>query len=194
LKSYTEYWVATMVRGVLGIVVATAVLVIPEMASTVLLRPFAVVVSICLLAAYTFMDSSVVLVTSFMIPRGMPGRVILRLQGLCGAVIGAVLFSFIYQSDLHWFLYLSAAQALLLAVTEFVVARGTSVHHGATWVYAASAIAAVSAVALAFGVKLEPRQLAWLIYCYLGVFGLNLFALGARMLFEERHAIRDASL
>jgi hypothetical protein len=195
VKSYTEYWVATMVRGVLAIVAATAVLVIPEMAQNILMRPFAVVLSICVLAAYTFMDSSIVLVTSFMIPRGMPGRLMLRAQGVCGAVIGAVLFSLIYKSvDLRAFLYLSAAQAGLLAVTEFVVARGTARHHDAVWAYAAAGIAAVSAVALVCGAGLNPRQLAWLIYCYLGVFGFNLFALAARMLFEERRALRDGSV
>jgi hypothetical protein len=138
------------------------------------------------------MDSAVVLVTSFMIPRGMPGRLILRLQGIGGAVVGAVLFSLIYKSvNMQWFLYLSALQAALLAVTEFVVARGTSAHHGAKWCYAAAGIAAVSAVALVCGANLPPRELAWLIYGYLGVSGFNLFALSARMLFAERRAVHE---
>jgi hypothetical protein len=190
VKSYTEYWAATMVRGVLAIIAATAVLVIPQMAETILLRPFAVVASLCVLSAYVFMDSAVVLVSSFMIPRGMPGRFALRLQGVGGAVIGAALFSLIYQGEtMRWFLYLVALQAAGLAVTEFVVARGTAVHHEAAWCYAAAGIAAVSAVALLFGGGLSPRRLAWLIYCYLGLFGFDLFALAARMLFEERRAL-----
>jgi uncharacterized membrane protein HdeD (DUF308 family) len=192
VKNYTEYWAATMIRGLLAIVASLAVLVIPEMASTILLRPFAVVMSICVLAAYATMDSAVVLISSFMIPKHMPGTVALRLQGICGAVIGALLFSLIYKSvDLHWFLYLAAIQAAGLAVTEFVVARGTSAQHGAMWCYAAAAIAAVSAVALVCGAHLPPRRLAWLIYCYLAVFGFNLFALSARMLFAERRAVRE---
>jgi hypothetical protein len=195
LKSYTEYWAATMVRGLLAILVSTAVLVIPEMASTILLRPFAVVMSICGLAAYIFMDSAIVLVTSFMIPGNMPGKLALRLQGIGGAVIGAVLFSLILKSvNLQWFLYLVALQAAGLAVTEFVVARGTVAQHGAKWCYAAAGIAAVSAVALLCGTNLPPRQLAWLIYCYLGIFGFNLFALSARMLFAERIAAREAKI
>jgi hypothetical protein len=195
LKSYTEYWAATMVRGLLAIVASLAVLVLPEMMATVLLKPFAIVMSACLFAAYVFLDSAIVLVTSFMIPRQMPGRFALRVQGICGAVIGAGLFSLIYgRADLHSFLYLAALQAAGLAVTEFVVARGTSLHHGAKWCYAAAGIAAVSAVALVCGRNLQPRELAWLIYCYLAVFGFNLFGLGARMLFAERGALRDGEL
>jgi hypothetical protein len=194
VKSYTEYWAATMVRGLLAIVAAMAVLVIPEMASTILLRPFAVVMSICILAAYATMDSAVVLISSFMIPKHRPGAIALRLQGVCGAVIGALLFSLIYrQVNLQWFLYLAALQAASLAVTEFIVAKGTSAQHGARWCYAAAAIAALSAVALVCGANLPPRRLAWLIYGYLGVFGFNLFVLSARMLFAERHAIREAA-
>ena len=194
LKSYTEYWAATMVRGLLAIVAAMAVLVIPEMAATVLLRPFAVVMSICTLAAYATMDSAVVLVSSFMIPKHKPGAIALRLQGVCGAIIGALLFSLIYkQVNMQWFLYLAALQAASLAVTEFIVAKGTSEHHDARWCYAAATIAALSAVALVCGANLPPRQLAWLIYGYLGVFGFNLFVLSARMLFAERQAVGEAA-
>ena len=89
--------------------------------------------------------------------------------------------------DLHWFLYLAAIQAAGAAVTEFIVARGTSLHHEAKWCYASAAIAAVSASALLFGWNLSPRGLAWLIYGYLAIFGFNLFALSARMLFAERN-------
>jgi hypothetical protein len=194
LKSYTEYWAATMVRGVLAIVAAMAVLVLPEMASTILLRPFAVVMSICILAAYATMDSAIVLVSSFMIPEHRPGAIALRLQGVCGAIIGALLFSLIYkQVNMQWFLYLAALQAASLAVTEFVVAKGTSAHHDALWCYASAAIAGLSAIALVCGANLPPRQLAWLIYGYLGVFGFNLFVLSARMLFAERRAASEAA-
>jgi hypothetical protein len=40
-----------------------------------------------------------------------------------------------------------------------------------------------SSVALLFGQNLSPRELVWLLYSYLGIFGLNLFALSTRMLF-----------
>jgi hypothetical protein len=191
LKAYTEYWAATMARGLLAILAGTAVLVIPEMASTILLLPFAIVISILCLAAYGVIDSAIVLTTGFMIPHERPGRVALKVQGICGVVIGILLFALVYDRiDLHWFLYLAAIQAAGIAVTEFIVARGTSVHHGARWCYASAVVAAISAIALLFGRDLSPRELAWLIYGYLGVFGFNLFTLSARMLFAERDLLR----
>lgn len=180
-----------MLRGLLAILAGTAVLVIPEMASTILLRPFAIVISILCLAAYGIVDSAIVLTTAFMIPQQRPGRLALKGQGICGVVIGILLFAFVYDRiDLHWFLYLAAFQAAGMAVTEFIVARGTSVHHGARWCYASAVVGTISAIALLFGGTLSPRELAWLIYGYLGIFGFNLFTLSARMLFAERDLLR----
>jgi hypothetical protein len=79
-------------------------------------------------------------------------------------------------------------------VAEFIVARGTSVHHGAKWCYASAIVAAISAIALLFGANLSPRELAWLIYSYLGFFGFNLSALSARMLFAERELLHVAHI
>ena len=190
MKAYSEYWAATMVRGLLAVVAGTGVLFIPEMASTILLLPFAVAISILCLAAYGTIDSAIILTTSFMIPGQQPGRRALRMQGICGAVIGILLFLLVSDRvELHWFLYLAAAQAATAAITEFIVARGTSAHHGAKWCYASAAVAAISSIALLFGKDLSPRELAWLLYGYLGVFGFNLFALSARMLFAERKLI-----
>src|ERR1700733_9849055 len=88
MKAYSEYWTATMIRGLLAIVAGTGVLFIPEMASTLLFLPFAVVISILCLAAYGTIDSAIVLTTTFMIPRKQSGRLVLRTQGICGAAIG----------------------------------------------------------------------------------------------------------
>ena len=52
MKAYSEYSATTMIRGLLAIVAGTGVLFIPRMASTILLLPFAVVISILCLAAY----------------------------------------------------------------------------------------------------------------------------------------------
>ncbi len=196
MKAYSEYWGATMIRGFIAIIISTGILFIPEMASTILLLPFAIAISILCLAAYGVIDSAIIFTTSFMIPRQKPGRLALRIQGISGAIIGILLFAVVYDHvDLRWFLYLAAIQAAGLAVTEFAVARGTSIHHGSKWCYASAIIAAVSAIALpSFGRDLSPRELAWLIYGYLGIFGFNLFILSARMLFAEREAIKFFAL
>ena len=58
-----------MIRGLLAILAGTGVLFIPEMASTILLLPFAIATSILCLAAYGTIDSAIVFTTSFPIPR-----------------------------------------------------------------------------------------------------------------------------
>lgn len=200
MRSYTEYWAATMVRGLLAILAGTGILFFPEMAETLLLLPFAILISILCLAAYGTIDSAMVLTTSFMISHRQPGRIALRAQGICGAAIGVLLFALVYDRiDVHWFLYLASLQAATTAVTEFVVARETAARHAALWCYLSAAVAGISAVALFFGRNLGPRELAWLLYGYLELFGFNLFALSARMLFATRelfpkvrdHRVRD---
>ena len=187
MRSYTEYWAATMIRGLLAILAGTGILFFPAMAETLLLLPFAILLSILCLATYGTIDSAIVLTTSFMVSHRQPGRLALRVQGICGAVIGVLLFALVYDRfDVHWFLYLASVQAATTAVTEFVVARETAAHHAALWCYVSAVVAGVSAVALLFGRNLSPRELAWLLYGYLGLFGFNLFALSARMLFATR--------
>ena len=188
VKLYTEYWTATLVRGLIAIFAGTGILFFPEMASTILLRPFGMIATILCLAAYGIIDSAIVFATSFMIPPSRPGRVALRLHGLAGTTIGVLLFAMVYDRvDLQWFVFLAAIHALAAAVTEFVVARGTAEHHNAMWTYASSGIAAISAVALLLSRNLLPRELTWVLFAYLGVFGFNLFTLSARMIFSERH-------
>ncbi len=187
MKTYSEYWTATLVRGVVAIIAATGIVFLPEMASTILLRPFGVVIAILCLAAYGIIDSAIVLGTSFVLHAGQPGRVAMRLQGLAGATISVILFALVYNKiDLQWFVYLAALHALAAAIVEFVVAQGTSKQHGALWCYASGVIATLSAVALLVGRNGGPRELTWLLFAYLGVFGFNLFVLSARMLYAER--------
>lgn len=192
MKHYSEYWTATLVRGVVAIIAGTGIVFLPEMASTILLRPFGVVIAILCLAAYGIVDSALVLATSFMIRAGQPGRVAMRIQGLAGATIGILLFALVYNRiNLDWFIYLAAFHALFAAAVEFVVAQGTAKHHGANWCYASSAIAAISAVALLLGRNGDAHAVTWLLFAYLGIFGFNFAALAARMLFAERTLVHS---
>ncbi len=192
MKTYSEYWITTMIRGLIAIVFGTGVLFVPEMATTILLLPFAISISILCLGAYGTIDSALVFVSSFLIPVDRPGRVALRLQGVLGAVVGMLLFALVYDHvGLPWFLYLASAQAAGAAISEFMVARGTAVEHGAKWCYVSAVVAGVSAVALLLGRRLEPKELAWVLYGYLMLFGFNMVTLSARMLFTERKMLRQ---
>ncbi len=175
-----------MMRGAIAILAATAGLAISGVAATILLLPLAIVISILCLAAYGILDSAIVIASSFMIPSNRPGRLALRLQGVAGMIIGVLMFSVVNDRvRLPWFLYLAALQAATVAAAEVIAARGTAGHHESNWCYAAASIAALSAVVLLSVGSLEHREMAWVIYGYLGLFGLNLIALSAKMLFAR---------
>ncbi len=190
MRAYTEYWVAMLLRGFLAVLAGTVILFLTGIAATILLLPLSIVSTILCLAAYGVLDSALVIASSFMIPQKRPGRVVLRLQGLCGLAIGVLMFSVIYNHvTIEWFLYLAAAQTTAVAIAEFVVARGTADHHRSMWCYVSAGIAAVSAIVLISLGGLGHKDVVWAIYSYLGLFGLNLIALSAWMLFEQRHHI-----
>ena len=175
MDDYAEYWVATLLRGGVGIFAGLAVLVLPEMVTLVSLVPFAILISMMCLAMYMTVDSTIVLVTSFLLPDHRSERLALRLQGVLGAVCGISLFFLVYDgAQLRWFLYLAALQAACIAISEFIVAKGTSVRHGSSWCYASALIAAIASVALLLGRGLDPHDLVWLLFFYLGIFGFGL--------------------
>ncbi len=186
MRPYTEYWIAMMVRGTIALLAATAGLAVSGIAATILLLPLAIVISILCLAAYGVLDSAIAIVSSFMVPSNRPGRMALRLQGIAGVVIGVLMFSVVNDRvRLPWFLYLAALQAATVAVAEVIAARGTADHHESNWCYVSASIAALSAVVLLSVGNLGHREMAWVIYGYLGLFGLNLIALSAKMLFAR---------
>ena len=197
METYTKYWVTSLVRGVVAILAGLAVLVLPSTITLVFLIPFAVLISMLCLAVYGVVDSAIVLITSFVLPRGRAGRLALRAQGIAGAVFGTMLFFLVYdRAQLQWFVYLAALQAVGTAITEVIVASHTSIHHGSRWCYASAAVAMSSAIALILSRNLESQNIAWLVFGYLGVFGFTLTVLSARMLFAERETgdhVRAAS-
>ena len=128
METYTKYWAISLARGCVALLAGLAVLVLPSMITLVFLIPFAVLISMLCLAVYGVMDSVIVLATSFVVPHERAGRLALRAQGIGGAIFGTLLFFLVYdRAQLQWFVYLAALQALGAAVTEFMVARHTSI-------------------------------------------------------------------
>ena len=187
MKTYTRYWIVSMARGVAALLAGLAVLVLPQMVLLVFLLPFAILLSMLCLAVYGTIDSLLLFLSSFLVPNHEAGRFALRAQGIVGVVSGILLFLFVYDhAQLPWFLYLASFQAAGIAVTEFVVARGTSVEHGSRWCFASGSIAALSAVGLLLGKNMPPERVAWLLFGYLGLLGFTVTLVSARMLFAER--------
>jgi hypothetical protein len=197
MKNDIQFWRATVIRGSLALVFGSAVLVIPDMANSLLLLPFAVAVSILCLAAYGVLDSAVIFVTSFMASLRIP-KIALRLQGTFGVIVGVTLFFIVYdRMRMEWFLYLIAFQALCTAISEFLVARHAFTRGTSIWNYAASAIAFVAGVAYLLAAtvaepSLAPREIAWLVYGYLVAFGMAQCLTAARMLYTDQQIVAAA--
>jgi hypothetical protein len=201
MHNYENFWVITLVRGILAILIGSAVLVVPGMTRTFLFLPFAVAFVILSLAMYGVADSVLVFATSFFAAL-RPARGMLRLQSACGVVIG-VLFCSIFFDRIHldWFLYLIGAQALATAYAEFSIARHTSRKHGPSWSYAVASIALLCAVGYLFVAarapgNLTPHGIAILAYAYLAAFGVAQSLMAGRMLALERrvHAVARSNV
>jgi hypothetical protein len=193
MNRYEHFWTVTIFRGALALLLAGAILIVPDMARTLLLLPFAMAFAVLSLAAYGIVDSILVFVTSFFASL-RPARVALRLQSAFGVILGALFFSILFDKlQLHWFLYLIALQAFAAAYSEFLIARHTSRRHGSRWSFAAAAAALLCAIGYIITAaiapdNLEPRQIAFLAYAYLGVFGIAQILMSSRMIYIERQA------
>lgn len=95
MPTYENFWTVTIFRGVLAILIGSAVVVVPDLARTLLFLPFAVAFVIISLAVYGIADSVLVFITSFFTSL-RPVKTALRLQSACGIVIG-VLFCSIFS-------------------------------------------------------------------------------------------------
>lgn len=185
-----HFWFTTLIRGIVALIAGSAIMVIPDMASTLLLLPIAVTMAILGLAAYGVFDSTLIFISSFMASSPL-ARTALRIQGVIGATVGVLLLSVVFdQVRLEWFISLVAIQALSLAVGEFVVARHEAQHSTSLWNYTASAIALFFGVAylfirLVYIAELTHRQISWLVYAYLVTLGIAQSITSARMIYAD---------
>lgn len=195
MGKYENFWIVTIFRGVLAILIGSAIVVVPDMARNILLLPFAIAVVIISLVLYGVADSVLVFVTSFFTSLS-PARTALRLQSLAGIVIGMLFASILFDKiQLDWFLYLIALQAFSTAYSEFVIARHTSKKHGSQVSYIAATVALLCAMTYAIAATLAPsdltpREISALAYAYLACFGIAQVLMASRMLYIEHHANR----
>jgi hypothetical protein len=197
MGKYENFWIVTIFRGVLAILIGSAIFFVPDMARTILFLPFAVAFVILSLVAYGVADSILVFITSFFTSLH-PAKTALRLQSAAGVVIGILFCSILFDKiQLDWFLYLIALQAFATAYSEFTIARHTSKKHGSRTSYVAAAVALLCAMGYTITATfaptdLTPREIAFLAYAYLVAFGVAQSLMAARMLYIEYHANRVA--
>jgi hypothetical protein len=193
MNKHENFWIATILRGVLALLIGSGILVIPDLARTILFLPFALAFVILSLAAYGIADSVLVFVASLATSL-WPVRTELRLQSAVGVVIGVLFCSILFDRvHLEWFLYLIALQAFATAFAEFEIASHTSRDHGSRWCYVTAGIALLCGVGYTLAAVLAPgdmtpREVALFAYAYLAAFGLAQILMATRMLMFERRA------
>jgi len=185
------FWIVMLMRGIVALLMGSMVLIIPDMARTLLLLPLAMVIAILGLATYGVVDSAFVLVSSFM-TESRAARAGLLVQGSVGISIGLLLLIVVFEKvHLEWFLILGAFQAACAGVGEMVVAKHARTHEISRWNYAAGAIALVSSIGyltllIGFANRLNSELISWLLYGYLIAFGIAQSITAARMLYADR--------
>jgi uncharacterized membrane protein HdeD (DUF308 family) len=199
MNKHENFWITTIFRGVLAILIGSGILIIPDLARTILFLPFALAFVILSLAVYGIADSMLVFATSFFTSLH-PAKAALRLQSAFGIAIGVLFCSILFDRiHLEWFLYLIALQALATSAAEFWIARHTAREHGSRWCYAAASVALICSATYIVAASvapatLSPHQIALLAYAYLAVFGVAQTLMAIRMLSFELRAARPAQL
>jgi len=193
MRQDLHFWLTIMARGFVALLTGSAILIVPDLARTILLLPIALAVAITGLAAYGVVDSVLVFVSSFMVESAR-ARIALLVQGCVGMVVGLLLLSVVYDHvQLKWFLSLAAAQALCAGVAETVVARHAGDRPIGRWNYTTAAIAFAFSVLYGYlrvqADALTPRTLSWSVYAYLVAFGIAECITAARMLYANEHSI-----
>jgi hypothetical protein len=190
MKSDIHFWTATMGRGILALVFGSAVMIFPDLATTMIFLPLAVALSVLCLAAYGLIDSLIVFGSSFT-ACSRAAKIVLSIQGIVGTLVATAMLSFVFDRvRLEWFLFLIAIQALCTAGAEFIVGHHVFTRSESIWDYAAAAVAAVCGIAyliagIFFDGALTVREIEWLIYGYLTAYGIALSVTAARMLYTD---------
>ena len=191
MKHDEHFWWITLVRGFVALVAGSAIVVIPDMARTLLLLPMAIAVTILGLAVYGVLDSVLVFVTSYMVPSHL-ARIVLRLQGTVGVTLGILLYRvFFFRVQLYWFLVLIAIQSLSTAIAEFLIARHSMTRASSLWNFTAAVVAfgfscSYFYMVVALADRMLPQEISWLVYGYLVAFGIAQCLTAARMLYADR--------
>ncbi len=193
MKQDLHFWMTVMARGFVALLTGSAILIVPDLARTILLLPIALAVAITGLAAYGVIDSVLVFVSSFMI-KLVRAKIALRVQGFVGVTVGLLLLSVVYDHvQLKWFLSLVAIQALCMAVAETVVARHATDRPVGRWNYSTAVIAVVFFALYVYlrihADSLTPRTLSWSLYAYLVALGIAECITAARMLYANDDAL-----
>ena len=194
MRRDAHFWIVMLMRGLLALVVGSMIVVIPDMARTLLLLPLALVISLLGLATYGVLDSVLILSSRFM-AESRTTRSVLVAQGMLGILIGALLLFVVFdRAKLEWFLSFAALQAICAGIGEVVIGRHGGTRATSYWNYAAATVALLTGAAyivlrVGFAEVLSSNQVSWLVYAYLVAFGIAQCMTAARMLYADRSVL-----
>jgi hypothetical protein len=190
MHTYDKYWLTNLGRGILALLASAGAGFLPSLVDSTLNRvlflPFAIAISIVCLSLYGVLDSSLLVVTGYILPKGRAVHWLVILQGLTGLVLLAALT--ILSGDglnLRFFVLFAGLQALFTALAETTIAIRAKHHQGTAWLLMCAGISLTCSVALLLGGKLSPPEQAQLIFSYLLLLGVSLTVLSLRMLYIE---------
>lgn len=196
MKAFREYWTFSAIRGVLTVVVAAGMILLPYLAIAIVKIPFTLMLAVDLLGAYLLMDAGANVLLALMLPASADHRNARYVQAGMAILFGATCYVFTYGEILPqgMLMYALAAQAAIAAVLEYRVAEDTYAQYGESFCYSTAAVAAVCALGVAAaGSWDEQAQLAALVL-YVSAYGCSQALLGGRMLFGEYRSERSAVL
>jgi hypothetical protein len=194
LEKDLNFWVTVLLRGFVALSAGGGILIISDMTRVKLLMPITLVFAFIGLGAYGVLDSTLIFISSFM-TESKRTRLAIRLQGVIGVVVGALLLSVLLeQVRLEWFLSLAAIQAFGAGIAEVVVARHSANRSLSVWNYTAAGVALIFAFIYVFlrvgwADRLTPRALSLSLCAYLVAFGIAQCLTAARMLYADERAM-----
>lgn len=202
MHTYDKYSLTNLARGILALLASVGAGLLPSLVdstiSSVLFLPFAIAIAMLCLSLYGILDSSLLIVTGCILPKGRKVHWLVILQGVTGLVLLVALT--ILSGDginLRFFVLFAALQALFTALAEMTIAIRTKHHRGTAWLLTCAGISLTCSIALLLGGNLSAFEQARLIYWYLSLLGVSLTVLSLRMLYIEespshRFGLRNA--
>ena len=188
MHTYDKYWLTNLGRGLLALLASIGAGFLPSLVdstiSRVIFLPLAVAISMLCFSLYGILDSSLLVVSGCILPKGRKVHWLVILQGLTGLVLLVALT--ILSGDglnLRFFVVFAGLQALFTALAEMTIAIRAKHHQGTAWLLMCAGISLTCSIALLLGGNLSAFEQAGVIFLYLLLLGASLTILSLRMLY-----------
>ena len=186
MKAFHDYWTFSLIRGVLTLMAAVAVLVLPQATGSMLTLPLQLGLALACFALYSVLDGGATVLLAALLPAGVTGRHTVYVQAVAGMGTGVVIFLItLGLAPLQWAVWAAAGRAGIAAACQWLIAKDSQQPYGFATSYVSAAVLAMAAVMLPLTVALEAASIALALTTYLGLYGANEVLLSGRLLLRE---------